>query len=354
MKLKTAVLLTAMLLSTSSAYSEAPSSAPTATPAKAEPASQAKAQVNYEKMKTLRGYAGSVLSIAFSPDGKYMAAGTSEKAIVVWDTAKWLIVSTMNDNDGDVSALAFSSDGKLLASGHDDKVYLWDTATWKKKSKIKASRKVNALSFNQDNSILAIARDENESLLWDVKKDKLAQKLKGHNRDVKDISFSPDGKQLATGSNDNAVMLWDASSGARTKTLSGHTNNVGVVAYSSDGKYLLSGSNDNSVSIWDPKAGNFIDAFTGHGNGICALAFLPNSHIANSGDCILLSGPFGIRIQSDNDSCKLIFWDVETNKQLSSLESDCGLSCSAFSPDGKLFVAGYAQGNRFITIFEKK
>jgi WD40 repeat protein len=356
MKLKAALLLPALLLVASSAYSEpqAPVSAPTSTMTKAQPVAQAKAQVNYEKAKTLRGYAGDVLSITFSPDGKFMAAGTSEKAIVVWDASNWQIVSTMNENDGDVSALAFSQDGKLLASGHDDKVYLWDTATWKKKTKIKASKRVNALAFNLDNSLLAIARDENESLLWDVKKDKQFQKLKGHSRDVKGIAFSPDGKQVATASNDKTVMLWDAASGAKIKALSGHTNDVGVVAYSGDGKYLLSGSNDNSVSIWDAKTGTFIDAFTGHSNGICTLSFLPNSHIANSGDCILLTGPFGIRIKSDSNSCKLIFWDVETAKQISTLESDCGLSSSAFSPDGKYFVAGYTQGDRFIAIFERK
>jgi WD40 repeat protein len=351
MKQKTALLLLAFLLVASSAYSEpqAQPSAPPSTPTQAQPA-----KVNYENVKTLRGYAGDVLSIAFSPDGKYMAAGTSEKSIVVWDAANWQILSTMTENDGDVSALAFSRDGKLLASGHDDKVYLWDTSSWKKKTKIKASRKVNALSFNPDSSLLAIARDENEGLVWDVKKDKLYKKLKGHDRNVAWIAFSPDGKQLATGSNDNSVMLWDASSGDKIKKLSGHSNNVGVVAYSGDGKYLLSGSNDNSISIWDPKTGNFMSAFTGHPNGICALSFLPNSHLVNSGDCVLLSGPFGIRIKNDSTACKLIFWDAETAKQISTLESDCSLSCSAFSPDGKYFVAGYAQSNRFIAIFERK
>ena len=318
------------------------------------PEAQAQPKVNYEKIRTLSGYEGDVLSLAISPDAKYLATGMSNNNVLVWDMANWRIIATLAENDGDVNAVAFSPDGKLLASGHvDKKAYLWDTTTWKRTTKIMAEKTVNALAFSQNGNVLAIASDD-DGMLWDVKKNKLFKTLKGHDRDIRAIAYSPDGTRVATGSNDNTVILWDAASGDNMKTLSGHQNNVNAVVFSGDGKYLLSGSNDNSLSIWDAKTGNLIGGLAGHANGICTVSFLPNSHTAISGDCMAFSGPFGIPVRTTDSSCKFIFWDVESAKKIRTIESDCGLSCTAFSPDGKYFVAGFAKGDRFISVYERK
>jgi WD40 repeat protein len=108
MKLKT-VLIMITLLFTSYALSQAHPSV----------------SVNYGKTKTLRGYSGDVLCIAFSPTAKVMAIGTSDKEVVIWDTANWQILNKLKENNRDVRALAFSRDGKLLAAGdRDKKVFL--------------------------------------------------------------------------------------------------------------------------------------------------------------------------------------------------------------------------------------
>ncbi len=332
----------------------APGSAQTVTSRAAVTASTS-SQINYEKIKTLRGYPGDILSIAFSPDGLLMAVGTSEQSVVIWDVTNWQIIKNLVENDDDVRALAFSRNGKYLASGHNhDKVHVWDTSTWKKITSIRASKTVNSLSFDGVSSVLAIARDDDKILLWDIKKDESYKKLKGHSGDVKAIDYSPDGLRLASGSRDNSAIIWDAISGDKIKVLNGHSNNVEAISYSPDGKYLVSGSNDNSIIIWDAKTGNYIDTLAGHAERICTLSFVPNSNILASGDCIILKGPFGVPIRHSGGACKVIFWDVQTFKSIKSIDGDCGLSCAVFSPDGKYFVTGHASGGRFITIYERK
>ena len=102
------------------------------------------AEVRYEKIKTQKGFKGHAQSLAFSPSGKLVAMGTSDKSVVIWDTATWQIVKTISENEGDVNAVAFSHDGKLLAAGdRKKKVYLFDTQNWKKIGKIKAASSIS-------------------------------------------------------------------------------------------------------------------------------------------------------------------------------------------------------------------
>jgi WD40 repeat protein len=178
--------------------------------------------------------------------------------------------------------------------------------------------------------------------------------LFGHNGNVKSIAYSPDGLRIASGSSDNSVIIWDAASGNKVQALTGHSNNVGALVYSSDGKYLVSGGNDNSIVVWDAKTGKYIDALAGHKESICTLSFVPGSTVLVSGDCMVGLGPFGIPIRHSADHCKITFWNIEAVQAIKSLDSDCGLSCAAFSPDGKYFVTGHAVGDRFITIYERK
>ncbi|MBI5665862.1 MAG: hypothetical protein HZC49_12375 [Nitrospirae bacterium] len=133
--------------------------------------------------------------------------------------------------------------------------------------------------------------------------------------------------------------------------LKSHSNNVEAISYSAGDKYLLSGSHDNTMTIWDAKTGNYIDTLAGHAQSICTMSFVPGSNILASGDCIG-NMPFGIPVPQGG--CKIIFWDVEAAKQIKAIEGDCGLSCAAFSPDGKYFVTGHATGGRFITVYERK
>jgi WD40 repeat protein len=162
---------------------------------------------------------------------------------------------------------------------------------------------------------------------------------------------------VATGSNDNNAMIWDAVSGDKVKTLTGHSNNVDAVAYSPDGKYVISGSNDNTIIIWDAKTGSKTNTLSGHSGKMSVLAFIPGSTILTSGDSTMVDGgargPFGIPILSEK-ACKLIFWNIDTAKQLKALDSDCDLSSMAYSPNGKYLVTGHNGSSSFMTIYETK
>jgi WD40 repeat protein len=65
--------------------------------------------------------------VAFSPDGRLLASGSSRKTVWLWDPASGEHRRTLAGHAGTVNGVAFSPDGRLLASGSDDKtVRLWD------------------------------------------------------------------------------------------------------------------------------------------------------------------------------------------------------------------------------------
>lgn len=318
---------------------------------------KASAKMNYEKIKTLIGYPGEVLSMAISPDGKTMVIGTSDKKLVLFSVPDWQTIKTIDRKGRDVTAVAFSPDGNYLASGDQDKkVLIFDTKTWEVVQKFKAYDDVSALAFNFNGSLLTVASGKkNNAMLWDVKKDELAKKLKSRYGDVQSIAMSPDGSRVAGGTQDNKVVLWDTATGNEIMSLAGHSSNVEAITYSPDGKYLVSGGADNVVMLWDANTGAFLNRLTGHTNRISSLAFIPNTTTLASADCKIFLGPFFRKSYVAGPGCQAILWDVATAKQLKTIDTDCSLTSIAFSPDGKFFVTGNATGQgQFITVYEKK
>jgi WD40 repeat protein len=74
----------------------------------------------------LQGHSDYINSVAFSPDGKYLASGSKDKTIKLWNVQSQKQVITLQDDSLCVYSVAFSPDGKYLASGSLDKtVKLW-------------------------------------------------------------------------------------------------------------------------------------------------------------------------------------------------------------------------------------
>jgi tetratricopeptide (TPR) repeat protein len=165
---------------------------------------------------------GTVRYVAFTPDGKTLAAmchtqtvpGIARRVIKLWDVATRQELATLSGHRNICDWIAFAPDGKTFATGsHDRTAKLWDAA----------------------------ARRERVTLT-------------GHMDVVMHGAFSPDGKTLATASWDGTVKLWHVASGQELATLKVHTGKVESVAFAPDGKTLATGSSGlgvaGEVSLW--------------------------------------------------------------------------------------------------------
>jgi len=174
----------------------------------------------WREVVILKGYQGPVFSVAFSPDGKFLALGSDK--VEVWEVggATWIKVATipptsrmerttLKGYQGLVFSVAFSPDGKFLASGSGDgTVKVWEVGSWRAVTILKGHRgRVFSVAFSPDGKFLASGSDETVKV-WEVGSWREVATLRGHVSWVNSLSFSPDGKFLVSGGSDGTIRLW--------------------------------------------------------------------------------------------------------------------------------------------------
>jgi len=242
-------------------------------------------------------------SVAFSPDGKIMAAGDNYGGGLVreWDVADGhQIGSGINVAGNSVSSVTFSPNGRELATAVDSEgpVQLWDTATGREIGK----------SFPGTQSAV----------------------------------FSPDGKLLATMDKDGIVRLWNTSSGRQVGTpleagdgFIGNAYELTTLAFSPTGTTLASVNQDGSVALWDVATGQEI--------GIPLTPGTPGDDIQS-----LAFSPDGRTLATSDSGGYARLWDVATGQQIgapvNAAQPDSRIAQLAFTPDGRTLVVGSGDG----------
>ncbi|MBV9706213.1 MAG: PD40 domain-containing protein, partial [Chloroflexi bacterium] len=218
---------------------------------------------------------GSVLSVAFSPNGALLAAGTTNNDIRLWHTSSGTPYQTHQGHRAWVRSIAFSPDGHILASGSDDQtIRVWEVDSGNCLTVLQGHRAwVRSIVFSPDGRMLASGGEDQVVRLWEVSTGICLKTLQGQMGRIRAIAFSPDGRMLASGGEDQAVRLWEVSTGICLKTLQGHKERIRSVAFSSNGNMLASGSDDQMVRLWEISTGNCLNVLRGHIDCVRSVTF---------------------------------------------------------------------------------
>lgn len=164
---------------------------------------------------SLEGHSEAVISVAFSPTGKYLASGSGDTTVRFWDLSTETPHFTCKGHRHWVLSISWSPDGKKLASGcKNGQVLLWDPSTG-----------------------LQVGRT-----------------LTGHSKWITGLSWeplhmNPECRYVASSSKDGSVRVWDTTAGRCERILTGHTQSVTCLRWGGDG-LLYSASQDRTIKVW--------------------------------------------------------------------------------------------------------
>ncbi|WP_088889845.1 NB-ARC domain-containing protein [Leptolyngbya ohadii] len=281
----------------------------------------------YKPVFINKGHIGWVRTVAFKPDNQTFASGGNDQIVKLWDVNTGQCLKVLQGHTSWIESVTFSPDGQILASGGEDQtIRLWDVDTGQCLKILKGhTHRIQSVSFSPNGRFLASGSGDKTVRLWNPKTGQCEGILKGHIGWIRSVAFCPDNQILASGSSDQTVKLWDINTGECLRTLQGHTSWIWSVAFNTDGQILASSSGDRTVKLWDINTGECLRTLQGHTSWIWSVAFSPGGQILASG----------------NDDKTVRVWDFNTRKCLRTLQGHTGWVWSvAFGSDGQILASG--------------
>ncbi len=277
-----------------------------------------------------------VLSVAFSPDGKRLAAISNLAGFAFFDPTSGKQLQKVKEYYGGVSQIAYAPDGKILAGLEANRtVHIMDASSGKHLREFgKTPRSMAGFTISPDGKTIATFWGGAHACdLWDVASGKLLHPAWGHRMYITSVAFSADGQQVfsAAGISDFPVQVWDARTGERRTELGENPNGVNGLALSPDGRLLAAcGYNDNAIRLWDVGTRKEVRSLKVHASVIVSVNWSADGKTLVSGS----SYDKSIRI-----------WDAATGKQLRVIDAKQDWPASVvLSPDSKIVAAGGYQG----------
>jgi WD40 repeat protein/uncharacterized caspase-like protein len=333
----------------------------------------------------LTGYNGADGGMVLSPDGTQFALFSDDSeahiSVIELSSGSERRRFKLPENHIDSLQLVFTPDGRLLAAGIVDQHFkLWDLTSKKDQELARTAKDYNPIKFSPDGRLLALSENYNVRV-WDLATMRELTSLKAPNTGLYPngeafISFNEDGKRIATGGFDTDTIIWDSESGKQVANLTGRTNMAFSVAFSADGTQLYSGDRTR----WDLRTGRGLrlapkSAEKSFGfpspDGRLLAVMRPNSGVLSivevpSGRAVQTltpSGPAGVVVQRvrfspDSSMLAVIYgpgemqqqtttptsfthggqlkiWDMKTGRELQSLAAGDIPSEADFSRDGR-------------------
>ncbi len=284
-------------------------------------------------------------SALFVPGGRRVLTGARDSTLRLWNLEAGNELRPLGDplhyskNVGQSLALAISPDGRWIAAGGDDNaVLVWHADSLAPHRAFHGhAEQVSAVAFSPDSRWILSGDVFGRARLWDLESGALRAKLDGHTRPIVAAGFLPSGQVALTASGDGSVAQWDLNSGRELKErMLRHPGKLQGLAISADGRTALTGCDDGQVRVWNVETAQLERSLAGAFENLTCVALSPDGRLAAT-------------VESRTDRVPVRLWDAIAGQELvrpaGAEAPDYGRAWSAtFSPDGqRLLTIGARQ-----------
>jgi WD40 repeat protein len=244
--------------------------------------------------------------LAWSPDGREIAAAIGASHISIWDLEAGALISvyptlngwvndiswskasgiaaaTADDVNGSIQiwnypdktplvtfrrtyplrTVAWSPNGAYLAfAGHATTVEVWEPFTPRLVSRYMypalGSLGISRVKWSSTGTLLVCATDDGTVHVWEALTGNLRIIYRGHQSRVIDVAWSPDGRYIASCGVDKTTRVWEALTGQTMCVYQGQTDVVDGVDWSLKGNYIVSGGADHTAQVWEAFTGRLV------------------------------------------------------------------------------------------------
>ena len=299
----------------------------------------------------LQGHEDNVTSAVWSQDGTRILTGSSDKTAKIWDAITGKVLMTLPMQEFDIFCAAWSPDGKRFVTSGVSQAKVWDAEKAVELFPLKNAVKqdfafVRSLAWSPDGKRIAVADSGSSTSICDSAKGAFIRTFVRKKQEFPEksdvfgaIAWSPDGRRVVWASINASVCISDAETGIELADLRGHVASVECVAWSPDGQRIATGSKDGTAKLWDAVTGRELETLQGHSQSIRSVAWSPD----------------GRRIVTGSEDKSVKVWDAENAQEIPAFNKHTdSIHSVSWSPDGKRFVTGSGDASAKVWDAEKR
>ncbi len=242
---------------------------------------------NLSIIKELKEHKLYVFYVNFSQDMKYLASGSADKSVIIWNTLNWSPVKVFKEKYYDIWGipLKFSKDNKYFVYGSYETLKIISVGNFEEITNVYAHKKgIQSLDISPNSQYIISAGVDSQLKVWTMPNLALYTNVKAHNQEVWSACISPDGNYAISGGEDGYFKIWKFPSLELEKEVKFHEYPIEYVNISSTGKFILCASADSTISVW--KWGDYSAPYRllkGHIGSVLVALFSKDEKLIYSG-----------------------------------------------------------------------